>query len=120
MVLADASVWQKGSAPSCGLRTTRKMLDLVSPRHCLGPCCASYGMSTGLADKLYLCLRNSLLMLRVVRSEGLTVLTVVLLKMLGKWFMTCGGTAVPSLSGSYSAACVFCGYCGGWQACSRR
>jgi hypothetical protein len=52
-------------------------------------------MSTGLADKLYLCLRNSLLMLRVVRSEGLTVLTVVLLKVLGKWFMTCGGTAVP-------------------------
>jgi hypothetical protein len=45
-------------------------------------------MSTGLADKLYLYLRSSLLKLRVVRSEGLTVLTVVMLKVLGKWFMT--------------------------------
>jgi len=45
-------------------------------------------MSTGLADKLYLCLRNSLLKLRVVRFECLTVLTVVLLKVLGRWFMT--------------------------------
>jgi len=77
-------------------------------------------MSTVLADKLYLCLSNSLLVLRVVRSEGLTVLTVVLLKVLGKWFMKCGGIAVPLWSGSYSAACVFCGYSGGWQACSRR
>jgi hypothetical protein len=38
-------------------------------------------------------------MLRVVRSEGLTVLIVVLLKVLGKWFMTCGGIAVPLWSG---------------------
>jgi len=75
-------------------------------------------MSTGLADKLYLCLSNNLLMLRVVRSERLTVLTVVLQKVL--WFMICGGIAVPLWSGSYSAASVFCGYIGGWQACSRR
>jgi hypothetical protein len=64
-------------------------------------------MSTGLADKLYLCLSNTLLVLRVVRSDCLTVLTVVLLKVLGKWFMTCGGIAVPLWSASYSAACVF-------------
>jgi hypothetical protein len=73
-------------------------------------------MCTGFADKLCLCISNSLLMLRVWRSEGLTVLISVMLKMLGKWFMTCGGFAVPLWSGLYSATCVFYGYSGGWHA----
>jgi hypothetical protein len=71
-------------------------------------------MCTGLAAKLCLCVSNSLLMFRVMRYEGLIVLTVVMLKMLGKWFMTCGGFAVPLWSGLYSATCVFFGYSGGW------
>ena len=48
-------------------------------------------------------------MLRVMRSEGLTVLTVVLLKMLGKWFMTCA-FAVRVIQSNMCSVGVVVGY----------